>query len=355
MNTGYVDRSTLAVDLHKQIVRAQSAGQPTNDRLRAFLQFVDEKVAEWERSGTFQQNLGGTSIKPFDFRVATFQIPKIFPLIPSPDDKRAHDGAFRGFGRIHCPPAFVRKPPVYDYIQSILANELSELCAIALRSAESSGGSHHVVGSLDWYADRNVDNHALHKDTMGSTLFVALHYANDAPILGAEYIYDFWPMDSHGDHPPPGSKAFWRANSPWREGAVAWPRELLHGLEHARKMIDRPSGGPVVYCQPMGKNGLITFVDELIYHATPLEGRRSPLERAKLYSTVSIGGKEHNLPIAGLWRDGDPSGNERREEYAIARSVSQERLTLPVRDGGKRRFARLWISVQPVNWTERFY
>jgi hypothetical protein len=345
-------------ELYQQMVRTPSTSDGTNRLLREFLRFMDAKAQSWAGDrAALKAYVGNTSIVPDIIRVATFEVPSLRSLVPSGRDPRSNDGAGTpelGKNRIHCPPGFMLQEPIFDYIKGLLANELGAAVELSERAA-AMGAQHHVVGALDWYRDRDTDNHALHKDTTGSTLFVALHYANEQPILGAEYIRDHWPMPSHKDAAFSYGTRWERPNAPWRTDAQAWPNALVEVLEDARKHLKTAEfvqrERPTVECQEIGPFGLITFVDELIYHATPLAGRRTEEQRKELYTEVHIGGSAVKLPVVGLWWVDKRSPLAERDDYALTRAVSRENMTAPVRDKGKRRFARLWLSIQPRQWT----
>jgi hypothetical protein len=264
-------------------------------------------------------------------------------LIPSNGDPRNSDGA----GPLTSVADYTEKrttaPPNYfgrfarKYVERVLANELSALCEFAGRMA--AGATHHAVVAVDWYRDRSTDTHNLHKDTTGSTLFVALHYANQAPILGAEYIFDRWKMP-HVAVPTLDEGTWTRSNAPWAPTTGGWPASLCAELETARDHISSQiTGAGDVHCAPLGPFGLLSFVDELIWHATPIEGSRSRLPNLGdgEYKKVSIQGITKRLP-----------GNGQRLQRQVSRSSL---LDFPVRDMGKRRFLRLWICVQPRSWT----
>jgi hypothetical protein len=107
---------------------------------------------------------------------------------------------------------------------------------------------------------------------------------------------------------------------------------------------------PKIRCKVIGPNGILTFVDELIYHASPFAGRRPDVAAEQdrpfayeEYLSVKLSGKTFAI------RD-DVSVD--KPSKAFPRTVSNKNLLTPAKDvNDKRRFARLWICIQPTNWT----
>ena len=116
-------------------------------------------------------------------------------------------------------------------------------------------------------------------------------------------------------------------------GDYYWPEELLKQLEEARGQLRDDRTLHAVNLEPFG---LISFVDELIYHATPI--RRSRTQEIGLFSKVKLERKA---------RDILPPKLERRMSFDLKNSVE-----IPSETGGatRRSFLRLWVSIVPKDW-----
>lgn len=286
--------------------------------------------------------IGGKPQAQPNFRVATFDLETFDSLVPAPGDPRDSDGAGslrHETQRTHAPAWYMFSPQlgVYEYLHQLLNAELAELRNLALSIASAEEG-YQAIGALDYYQDRNTDNHTFHKDTVGSTLFVALHYLNDVELLGAEYILDR--QVSGGPIVSPAQ----RRQTTARYNKRAWPSTLMLAMEKARHEL--PSEAvPHVHCETIEPHAIITFVDELIYHATPLEGSRPADYQETSYTEVDLG--QVVFPMRSFIK------NKASNARTLRRTVSEKQLTARNRDEhGKRRFARLWICIQPRSWTQ---
>ena len=205
---------------------------------------------------------------------------------------------------------------------------------------ESDYRTHRAVVSVDFYYSRPLTQLGLHKDTTGNTLFVGLHYNNDERIAGPEYIYDFWPKTEKKD----------RFHAPWSSADEAettyWPKDLLEGLAQARSALkdqywDRRD---VQYDTAMSQNGLVTFVDELIFHVTPLTRKRTETEKTPddpLFRAVNINGVPYKLDALL-----DNNSKKLRRTFSTkdienAKGTSQN---------GRRSFIRFWVMIEPKAW-----
>ncbi len=124
-----------------------------------------------------------------------------------------------------------------------------------LRNRKISDADWKVLVDVHYFRDRPTDAIQFHKDTIGDTLFVNLNFITMSEIPGPEYI-----LKPRLD--------------PDREGRVkdTLPPKFRKDLASARKQLPEPReiGGTRVPA-----NGIVSFVDELIHHTTPLRGRRT--------------------------------------------------------------------------------
>jgi hypothetical protein len=321
---------------------------------------VEKRVTQWpskpDKSGTFtpiltdwnKVYLAGQAANVF--RLATFDLGSLKSLVPTPDDPRSEDGAgspkAKPHERNHAPKGYM-KDVVRSYLKAVLRGPLHGLREQALAIASEAPG-YQAVGTLDYYRDRSVDSHAFHKDTAGTTLFVALHYLNSVELLGAEYVHDTKPTKTGQWGPIVSDEQ--REKTSQKRPDKAWPLSLEQAMNTARaKLPLEPS--PKIRCKVIRPNGMLTFVDELVYHASPFAGKRPALDAEqkkpfKYEDYLSVSMSEQRFAI----RDDVPID---KPSKAFPRTVSNKDLRTPAKDpNDKRRFARLWICIQPKNWTK---
>jgi hypothetical protein len=212
--------------------------------------------------------------------------------------------------------------------------------ATLLDQIEADYSTHRVVVSVDFYYSRPLTQLGLHKDTTGNTLFVGLHYDNAEAMMGPEYIFDFWPLKDVED----------RYHSPWsfdeHVNQYYWPKDLSKGLELTRLGLkeDYWKSRDLQRDTTMSQNGLITFVDELIFHVTPLTRKRTEEEKAEedpLFRAVNINGTTHAI------------------KDLVQQKIPKLRRTFSTKDvldvsgtgsNGRRSFIRFWVMVEPSAW-----
>lgn len=231
------------------------------------------------------------------------------------------------------------------YLRLLLGEEgeLKEQAALAASICQSTSGYTPVV-TVDYYTWREASNVSLHKDTMGFTLFVALHYLNPDRMLGPEYVLDRKPVEAKSKEKSdeglrnPHWKGPWltsskRSSAPWaKDGSKTnWPDVLLKGLAEARRTLPNPKKIDLEYCT-ISPYGLICFVDELVYHTTPLAMQRKDWYTDP-FTEVKTGGT-HTLY---------------RNKLQRRISLDHGNKPLPSKTGGmkQRAFLRLWISIVP--------
>lgn len=230
---------------------------------------------------------------------------------------------------------------VEQYLTRLLNEELRE---VAMATSRATLPGYTAVASVDYYTDRPLGTNVLHKDTAGNTLFVALHYINPGAMLGPEFIIDQWPIAADkGRHHFTVVGEDRRTRAPWmvdskRPTRTYWPDELLQALELARRQVE-PDRVEFQHVD-LTANGLVSFVDELIYHTTPLSERRGD-DNADIFDTVSMGGTRYTLLPA----------RAQRSVSTVLRSGG----SLPSATGGaqRRSFVRLWLSIVPTDWLAR--
>jgi hypothetical protein len=132
-----------------------------------------------------------------------------------------------------------------------------------LRQAGLGDAGLAILVEVHYYRNRFQATPILHKDTKGQTLFVNLNYVNDKEIAGPEYILN----------PPafPGHEL---------QIAGSLPDKFLDHLAKAKNRLGAPTkiGSSVIPA-----HGVVSFVDELIHHATPLlRSRTTPISSSKL-------------------------------------------------------------------------
>lgn len=208
-------------------------------------------------------------------------------------------------------------------------------------------GRYNVTLSLDYYYTRPLTALGLHKDTTGNTIFVGLHYNNPSPIVGPEYMYDFWPQfDQRPYSPHHRGKA-----GDVDDGIPFWPKTLRDGLELARGALrdEFRDDQFLLRVSTLPANGLVAFVDELLLHQTPLTRRRKGVSDETEFKNIYL--DKRTIPLAKFLGEVDDPNNPRRlrrqfsvknmEEYWQGRATS---------GGGRRSFLRFWAMLEPVQW-----
>jgi hypothetical protein len=206
-------------------------------------------------------------------------------------------------------------------------------------------GRYAVTLSLDYYYTRPLTALGLHKDTTGNTIFVGLHYNNPATIVGPEYMYDFWPQFDQRAYSPhhrglPGGAD---------DGVYFWPKRLRDGLELARQALrdDNQGEKDLLRVSTLPANGLVAFVDELLFHQTPLTRSRKSGDEGKFSDVVF---NQHTIRLADvLGEDENNQPRRLRRQFSISNMEEywQNRATS---GGGRRSFVRFWAMLEPVQW-----
>lgn len=110
---------------------------------------------------------------------------------------------------------------------------------------------------IHYYRDRDMNQSGFHKDTLhGDTLFVNLNFVSDTDqdFLGPEYIVNPPVVPAHEE-----------------KTSAALPATFRRHLGKARARLPGPTE---IGASTIPANGVVTFVDELIHHATPVYGHR---------------------------------------------------------------------------------
>lgn len=258
---------------------------------------------------------------------------------------------------------------VEDYITRFVSNEIRTQVAIALQGASSEPGYQAII-SFDYYASRGLASSRAHKDTFGNTLFVMLHYDNRSTMEGPEYVIDKWPAPVTGNGLMPGplfsvrhALGETRGRAPWKltpNGIPFWPRTLLRALEHARDLVARDHEEHTWYKSLIGARGMIIFVDELIYHMTPLMFRRQDDGAGQTKYAQAALSDDSNTLINVV--PNNTQRTVRKLSMDLAKWEQEDARTGPARlfpkstryDGtggmSTRRFNRVWISIVPDDW-----
>jgi hypothetical protein len=263
------------------------------------------------------------------------------------------------------------------YLWELITVEMADEMALVQEALQGEADYYRAVVQVDYYAFRTLKNIGLHKDTVGNTLFVALHYINEEQMQGPEYVDDPAPMrpkDGHGFYndrvylTTVGDEQ--RRGAPWAKVAdvsdrpkYVWPDDLLRALQAVRKPPDEADYLDTATLPP---NGLITFVDELVFHATPSPMLRKDVSDLEPDATAER--QRHINSGVSIPGTGDPAASpphlnvfgERTFQRRIRRRLSEALArgeTLPSSTGSsdptsKRKFWRVWLSVVPKHWYE---
>lgn len=210
---------------------------------------------------------------------------------------------------------------------------LASVAAVLNQMEDECRETHRVIMSIDYYYDRPLTSLGLHKDTTGNSVFVGLHYDNETTILGPEYIYDFYPMPESKD----------RYHSPWSkdQNVPYWPTPVAEGLELARASLKETHGTDqdLMEATTMGEKGIVCFVDELIFHATPLTHKRSEDEKRTLFKAFNINGASYEQKKL-------TTKDTLRRRYSLADMSIQQATSRH----NRRSFVRFWAMIEPKAW-----
>lgn len=140
----------------------------------------------------------------------------------------------------------------------IVTNTISTMIAAGqvdyLRKAGFVGKDWVVLVEIHYMRKRSTKAPAMHKDTLGQTMFVNLNYTNSQPMTGPEFVVN-----------PPKSDA-------------AHEKKLQRTLppEFNADLADVASGeqSRTIGFTTVQPHGVVSFVDEAIHHATPLIAHR---------------------------------------------------------------------------------
>lgn len=206
-------------------------------------------------------------------------------------------------------------------------------------------GRYCVTLSLDYYYTRPLTALGLHKDTTGNTIFVGLHYNNPQRIVGPEYMYDFWPQfDQRSYSPHHRGKA-----GDVDDGIPFWPKRLRDGLELAREALrqDNQQDNNLLRVTTMQPNGLVAFVDELIFHQTPLTRSRKPGDEGKF---ADVFFNNHNIRLADVLGHDDRNQPRRLRRQFSESNMEEYWQNRATSGGGRRSFVRFWAMLEPIQW-----
>jgi len=126
--------------------------------------------------------------------------------------------------------------------------------------------THDVYIDVDFYPNRLPDSGgALHKDSVGETLFVNLTYNNTQAGASPEYVYDHQGIQPYEQDFPQSAHALLKD-----------ARRANQGQPNKIEGVDLP---------PRGR---VSFMDPAIWHATPLYGHRLELPSYDYNETVTF-------------------------------------------------------------------
>jgi hypothetical protein len=295
------------------------------------------------------------------------------PLImKKPGDTGAELGAWKLYGSQLGQTEQMAHPPIADFppelrkkVVEYLKAFLGRLGSQVRTTLAAAGTTHRAIVAMDWYSLRPTSSGLLlHKDTMGNTLFVALHYLNEQDMQGPEYIDDPMPVRCRPEKYPDFATDYYTENewfpeipggnctrpqAPWLPAGDSWvwPEDLLEAIQIARGANTPAHECEIKLAGNMPPYGLVSFVDELINHATPLGKHRPDSEKRLLNAGVSLGeGPQSTVNLYGDRRV--------RRRYSMAMNEGANLAPVEVqvddRPVAERKFVRLWIGVVPRSW-----
>ena len=180
-----------------------------------------------------------------------------------------------------------------------------------------------VIVDVDFYYERSASQVMFHKDTLGRTMFVNLNFNNDDEMEGPEIIAN-----------PP--------TIPQHEDLL---KETLHPTFRADVQSTRNDMGPAkeISRTKVPKRGVVSFVDELVHHSTPLGGfREIPyVEMLKLIQQMgAVNGEIDSLKLS-------PTEQSELQAYRFVSLVEKGEKTTKVA------LEECALTVEQLNFLER--
>ena len=174
-----------------------------------------------------------------------------------------------------------------------------------LRHSGIVDAGYTILVEVHYYRSGEKSMIGFHKDSLGRTLFVNLNFLNDREIAGPEYIVN-----------PPRIEQ--------REKEVPLPKIFKRHLKDARRIL--PDDSDEVGASRLPAFGVVSFVDELIHHTTPLAGHRTVTNGALKTILIQQDSAKRLLSgsgvLASLSHQGCDEGAE--EGFAAAPGVVHE-------------------------------
>lgn len=134
-----------------------------------------------------------------------------------------------------------------------------------------ANGQRRVRVRIDAQLGRQRDRLEFHKDADGHILFNNLLFRSDAALLATEWSFDLQPMAAA------------------RAAALrqAWPAGLPSGIEQARATLRTAHPAPRIEGGVLPADGAVSWVEELVWHATPVAARRPVLQRTEVLAVLN--------------------------------------------------------------------
>ena len=265
-------------------------------------------------------------------------------------ENTAMDKAYRSFSdgvvlqaRVHC-EALLKAAGILTYLHRT-ATDLE---------------NYNVIVHLHYYRNRETPDGGFHKDTRGQTLFFLLHYLNEKPIYGAEWIRQrgelvgvVYPNDGGPDRPDE------RRVGP-ADVTYVWPEAIRKAVLAKRLQYEEEDDD--IHVLRVDKYGAVLVVDDVIHHRTPNAKTRSEWE--KLESVLYAKNADNEAGDYEIKRGrsrvrGEPG------KRSSSRSMSNERKKKEEGDADvvarwnatfncTRQFFRIWVTVSPANGKVRY-
>lgn len=299
-------------------------------------------------------NLGPQEKGPTIVGVALFELDaNCRTLTPwNPQEKRSHNGAMTGaYERVDFEKPYDGSK---DYCRHLLIESgISEY----LHHRGGALKNHNVIVHLHYYRSRPKPDAGFHKDTRGQTLFFMLHFLNDKPIFGPEWVRD---RGLSVKVSTSGERSEGARSSPALVDSV-WPQSIRQDVLAKKSEAEEDD----IHVLRVGTCGAVLVVDDIVHHRTPNPRARAewgniPQTRAPQVSTVQARDAEHQNSLYEI-----PRGRKLERESSSARgrsrsrSLSREREKKEGGDPGAtarwdatfddtpRRFFRIWVTVSP--------
>lgn len=206
-------------------------------------------------------------------------------------------------------------------------------------------GTHQVMLRVDAQLGRTKERLEFHKDTDGDILFNNLVFQNEADMLATEWSLDVQPM------------AAAKAAVLQRQ----WPVSLISKVAKARSDLSVQVRHPRIEGGLMSVDGYVSWVEALVWHATPVLGHRecyTPALVLEVLDTAAYSADTADVLVQIAETPGGKLAQWLREQGADAEALSEPFLRdlwrrLRADPMGARALQLMHEDARAIDWSQR--